>query len=404
MGFFGDAWQKIKDGSDIIAQGLTPAQADNTALNNAQARAYSTADRLGSERSTYRPPSAPMVQATSVEPRQAAGGGPPGGAAAGIGPPGSRPPAGRTAAQMMNGQSPLGRGPQVLGGVQQLAPPPSPLSDARSQQNAALDMIRSAALGQQPSAAEIAGRAAASRAAAQQFGQASALQGGLSPGAALRMASEGSQNILSQNANDMAALRAGEMERARGALVQGLGGLRGQEQDISTLDAQLRQQAALANQKAGLDQQTINQDWLKALLAGELQSQGQGVQSAVGLSDANARQAAADNAFKGTIISQGAGLLPLLSDEREKKDVKRANLDRLADSLKGFRYRYKDEKNGPGERVGIMAQDAIKGGPAGQQMVRLGGDGKLRMDPGNSIGAALAMSAEALRRSRGKVS
>jgi hypothetical protein len=47
-----------------------------------------------------------------------------------------------------------------------------------------------------------------------------------------------------------------------------------------------------------------------------------------------------------------------------------------------------------------MAQDAQKGGPMGRGMVSKGTDGVLRLDAGNMLGAALAMSAEALRRTR----
>jgi hypothetical protein len=47
-----------------------------------------------------------------------------------------------------------------------------------------------------------------------------------------------------------------------------------------------------------------------------------------------------------------------------------------------------------------MAQDALKGGPAGRAMVDDKGGGPLKLDLGNAIGAALAMSAKALRERR----
>jgi hypothetical protein len=90
----------------------------------------------------------------------------------------------------------------------------------------------------------------------------------------------------------------------------------------------------------------------------------------------------------------------MFSDERLKEDVKPAKLEKLAESLKGFRFRYKDQAHGEGERVGVMAQDAQKGGPIGKGMVKMDGAGRLKLDVGNAVGAALAMSAQALRETK----
>jgi hypothetical protein len=261
---------------------------------------------------------------------------------------------------------------------------PQYIDPLRQQQQGAIDMLRQAALGQAPSAAEIQGQNMANRAAAQQFGMASAL-GGRSPGAALNTALNGAAGIQGNEIANAMANRAQEQANARQQLVQGLQGVRGQEQDLGSTNANLN-----------LNQQQM-------LLAAQLKEQGYSADMIKSILDAQSRNAAASNQMTGSLLGAGVSLLPLLSDRREKTDVKAADLESLADSLKGFRYRYKNEQNGAGERVGVMAQDALKGGPVGRRMVSLGGDGKLRMDVANSVGAALAMSAEALRRSRGKV-
>jgi hypothetical protein len=174
------------------------------------------------------------------------------------------------------------------GGPQQIAT--GPADEIRARQTGALDLLTGAATGAAPSAAVIAGQNAADRAAAQQFGLAAAL-GGRTPGAALRTASMGSAGILNQNAADMAAARAAEMATARQGLVQGLQGVRGQDQQVAT------------------DQAQIYNDWLKSLLNAQV-----GVNSASGAAagasaDAAAKQAASENAYKSSPIGAGVTFL-----------------------------------------------------------------------------------------------
>jgi hypothetical protein len=193
------------------------------------------------------------------------------------------------------------------------------IDPVRQQQQQAIAQLQAAAAGQTPSAAELQSQQQGNRAAAQQFGMASALQGGLSPGAALRQASEGAAGVQADVANQGAVLRANEMAGARGQLVQGLAGVRGQEQDLAGTNAGLAQQTNLAN--AGLQQQTNlanlnsqltttgqNQDWQKALLAGELQSNQTGASAAGALADANAKNAAAANQYNSSYVQQGKQL------------------------------------------------------------------------------------------------
>src|SRR6185437_5247240 len=160
----------------------------------------------------------------------------------------------------------------------------------------------------------------------------------------------------------------------------------------------LRQQAQV---QSGLQQQGLG--YLSNLYGAQNQALGSQVSAAGNETGANVNNAQMNNSTKGGIIGGVAGIL---SDEREEHDIKPVSggaFDKLADALKGYTYEYDADAPGgaPGERVGPMAQEAARGGPAGRAMVSQGGDGALRMDRDNMLGAALAMSAEAIRRTKG---
>ena len=241
----------------------------------------------------------------------------------------------------------------------------------------AITQLQQAATGAVPSAAEIQLRNQAARNAANSFGVASALQG-RSPGGALHQALVNNAGAQAQTNSDAAALHANEMANARGQLV---GAIQGQQQN-----------------QLGLRQGDITQQG--NLLSGQTSALNAGTSAATGLANANATNAAAQNqATAGALGILGGVTNKLISDEREKTNVHRVDLDGLAKALEGFRFRYKDPANGTGERVGVMAQDAEKGGPIGRAMVRNVG-GTKALDTGNAVGAALAMAAEALKRTR----
>lgn len=232
-----------------------------------------------------------------------------------------------------------------------------------------IQQLLSASQGKTPSAAQIQLQDQAGKNVASQFGLAAALQG-RNPGAALRSAQIGAGNTLAQTNIDAAMLRAKEQSDARNALAQ-----------------------ALANER----QQDLG--YQQALLQGQIGALNAGTGAAGQLANAQAANAAAQNAYKGSLIGGGATLLgSIFSDRRLKTDVKPANLLKLADSIKGFRFKYKDQAHGEGERVGVMAQDVSRGGPIGERMVATDGAGRMKLDIGNALGAALAMSAEALRK------
>jgi hypothetical protein len=222
--------------------------------------------------------------------------------------------------------------------------------------------------GATPSAAELQLQKQAGINAANQFGVAAALQG-RNPGSALRSARMGALATQGQTNIDAAILRAKEQADARNAL-----------------------NAALAQQR----QQDLG--YQEALLSGQVGALGAGTNAAGQAAAAQAQAAAAQNAYKGSLIGGGASILgSIFSDRRMKRDVRKADLSKLAASIKGFRFKYKDPANGDGERVGVMAQDVARGGPVGERMVRLD-RGRMKLDIGNAVGAALAMSAEALRK------
>ncbi len=66
----------------------------------------------------------------------------------------------------------------------------------------------------------------------------------------------------------------------------------------------------------------------------------------------------------GPMIQSGAQMGAMASDERLKTDIKGADdkVTRAMERLKAYSYKYKNDKYGKGEQVGIMAQDLKKAG------------------------------------------
>jgi hypothetical protein len=247
-------------------------------------------------------------------------------------------------------------------------------------QNANIAQLQAQANGTAPSAAQMQLQQQGQRNAAGAYGMAAALQG-RNPGAALRSAQQTALQTQGQTNAQAATQRASDMATAQSGLASALSGMQ-------------NQQATTRAQDLGNEQ---------SLYANQLAAGGQQTSGAGNLMNAQATATASANAMKGGIVGGIASGLGSLSDEREKTDIHPANLDRLADALRGFTFEYKDPNMpgaAPGPRVGVMAQDAERGGPIGREMVGQGGDGFKRLDIGNGLGAALAMSAEALRRTR----
>lgn len=102
--------------------------------------------------------------------------------------------------------------------------------EARGEQLGALALQRSAAMGEQPSQAQLLGRSMIDQSLnAQLAGAASARGGTLAQAAAQRQAMQGAAQFRAQGAQQLSAMRADEMDRARGAYMQGASGIRGMD-------------------------------------------------------------------------------------------------------------------------------------------------------------------------------
>ncbi len=197
----------------------------------------------------------------------------------------------------------------------------------------------------------------------------------------------------------MMADRANEQATARQSLVTGIQGAQTEEGNLASTNATNAVNTNLANQTA--DVNTRNQDINREenLVSGANTATSNATTAQKAATDAQVQQQANADAMKGALISGGATVLgKVLSDERAKTGIRRADLVQLADDAPGYTFEYRDQRNGPGERVGVMAQDVARS-RLGKRLVQLDGD-ELALDIPNSVGAALAMSAQALREAR----
>jgi hypothetical protein len=158
-----------------------------------------------------------------------------------------------------------------------------------AQQQANINSLAMAASGRVPSPAELQLQQQAARNAANQYGLAAALQG-RSPGGALRQASMGSVATQADANTQAAILRAKEQADARNAMIQALASARGQGQNLLQSDM----------------------DWRKALLSGQVGALGAGTTAAGNEANAQSQAAAAQNAYKGSLIGGGASILGAL--------------------------------------------------------------------------------------------
>lgn len=84
------------------------------------------------------------------------------------------------------------------------------------------------------------------------------------------------------------------------------------------------------------------------------------------------------------LIGQGAGVgvAALLSDERLKTDIEpisKTDLDELRSTLKAYKFKYKSEKYGEGNWIGVMAQDLEKS-KIGKTLVKTNKEGFKQID------------------------
>lgn len=228
-------------------------------------------------------------------------------------------------------------------------------------------LLRGLATGQAPSAAQIQlmqGLGQQQRSAMSM----AASNPNVSPEMAQRLANQAQTEAQLQTNSQMAALRADEQAR----FIQALSGRELQEQALNdrmvTEFMQMGLDADQAQLKASME--------LEKAKAAELQA-------------ANERQQQEKGAVFGAAGSVLGGLLKT-SDRRAKKDIRPGDeLTRaFLKAIKPYSFKYKDEANGRGDELGVMAQDLEKS-DMGKAMVREVG-GKKAVDLGRALMGALA--------------
>jgi hypothetical protein len=257
----------------------------------------------------------------------------------------------------------------------------------------------------------------------QQRAQAASMGGDVNPFLAQRqLADQGAQAQQATNAQ-MAMARTQEQMNAQGALGGLTGQLRGQDlgnigqqQQYGIQNAQLQQQANLANQGANLQQQNINnqasQYAMSGLLGlssqqmqGNLAYAGMDQQSQLARDQINAGvaqgNAASAGKYGGAVfggLMQGAAALA--SDERLKTNIDRGHVDaEMRDFLTALdpaSYDYKQASHGEGRHWSVMAQSAAKSA-AGRSFVQETPEG-LALDTRKATGVALAALSHLHRR------
>lgn len=272
---------------------------------------------------------------------------------------------------------------------------------ARGQQNSALGLLQAAALGQQPSAAQIQMQQGTQQSIQAQMAMANSARGGAQNAAlAQRNALMSGAQMQQANVGQTAQLRAGEMATAQQAYMQGASGMRGQ--DLTQQGTNLQSQGMSENMAIQQGQLQTQQNQMNN--AQQLGMYGLSNQSSLGQLGANTANQALNqqnnqyNATANAAAINGAigaaGSMAMMSDERLKEDVRPAgDADRFLASLHPATYRYKDPSNEPtssptgGRYLGIMAQD-VERSPTGSTIVKDTPRGKAL--EGGSLMSALA--------------
>lgn len=194
----------------------------------------------------------------------------------------------------------------------------SPLADygqanqARTQQQTALDLTRSAAYGQQPSVAQIQQQQGTERAIGDQLAAAASARGtGPGMAAAQRSAQQQGSAMAQQAVGQGAALRAQEMADARNSLAAQAAGLRGQDIGASQFQAQQSLAGRNANDARAMQEEMFRQ----GVQGQQLAAQQNYAQLQSGVAGGNA-QTDRSNAM-GVIGAVGS----VLSDIRAKGDI-----------------------------------------------------------------------------------
>jgi predicted XRE-type DNA-binding protein len=213
--------------------------------------------------------------------------------------------------------------------------------------------------------------------------------------------------LQADTANIANALQASQFNVTAGQNAQQFNAKAADEMARFSADAGLR--ASIANQAAQLQATGMDQAQIARLLGIEQASLGAVLQSETNKFTAEqARltgQQANQSKSAGNIIGTVGSVVAMMSDERQKKNIKAADeeMREFVDALSPNTYEYKDtslEGTSPGKRYGIMAQ-ALEKSRAGKSIVLDTKDGK-KVDVAQGLGVALAALA-AMNKRLGKV-
>lgn len=197
------------------------------------------------------------------------------------------------------------------------------------------------------------------------------------------------QNVAAQRSMAAGARGGGQAAMMRQAMINSArmgAGLSGQ-QAMAGIAEQNAATDALARLQAQRRQQELN----AALGARGQQIQGLGAYEGQLSSRYGADLGVPSGAERAMGLGQGLLSAYMMSDKTKKTDIKDGSDDvaEFLNSLKPYAYKYKDEGNGKGPQVGVMAQDLEKS-KAGRQAVVNTPHGK--MVDGAKLAGALAAS------------
>lgn len=153
------------------------------------------------------------------------------------------------------------------------------------------------------------------------------------------------------------------------------------ENERLQLNAGQTQGAATTNQGAGLTAAQLEAQRKAGLAGNALTATGQAMGGETAKHGAPKGPSTGDRVL-GAVTTLGAAALPLLSDERVKKNVHDVPDDaaaRLAKALDFKEFEYKGAHDDGHQHVGVMAQD-LERDPLGKKLVSEDGDGTKRVD------------------------
>jgi hypothetical protein len=220
------------------------------------------------------------------------------------------------------------------------------------------------------------------------------LAAGAAPGNAAmaqRLAMQGIGRMNQGYGAQAAQLGIQERNAAANALGSVAGMARGQDQQNNQFNV------GAALQQTGLNDQAQNHAYDRGLQTAGMQQQG-----GMSFEQQQTQRRGQDlgqplqptNLDRLTSAAGAIAPYALASDQRLKTNIHPAGgeVDSLIARLRPTEYEYRDPRLGTGPRVGIIAQDVERGGPAGRAMVsEVGGPGGAKMlDVPASLGTALA--------------